>query len=67
MGATAHLAADQTGTLQRLDVFRSGRKRHVKWFRKLAYCLLATRKYAKHPPAGGVAEGMKDGIELGCL
>ena len=67
MGAAAHLATDQPGVLQRLDVLRGGRERDREGFRKLAYRSLAAGKLAKHPPARGVAEGVKDGIQLGCL
>jgi hypothetical protein len=65
--AAAHLATDQPGSLQRLDVLGGGRQRHGEGFRKLAYSPLATSEIAKHPPARGIAEGMKDGIEPGCL
>ena len=64
MGAAAHLATDQPGVLQRLDVLRGGRERDSEGFRKLAYRSLATGEFAKHPPARGVAEGVKDGIQL---
>ena len=67
MGAAAHLAADQPGVLQRLDVLRGGRERDREGFRKLAHRSLATGEVAQHLPARGVAEGMKDGIELRCL
>ena len=67
MGAAAHLATDQPGVLQRLDVLRGGRERDSEGFRKLAYRSLATGEFAKHPPARGVAEGVKDGIQLGRL
>jgi hypothetical protein len=64
MGAAAHLAADQPGFLQRLDVLRGSRERHGEGFRQLANRSLATGEVAKHPPARGVAEGMKDGTQL---
>lgn len=65
MGAAAHLATDQAGVFQRFNVFRGGRERDGKGLRELAYRALATGEFAQHPPAGGVAEGMKDGIQLG--
>ena len=64
MGAAAHIATDQPGILQRLDVLRGGRERDREGFRKLAYRPLATGELAKHPPPGGVAEGVKDGVQL---
>ena len=64
MGAPAHLATDQPGILQRLDVLRGGRERDIEGFRKLAYGSLALGELEKHPPARGVAEGVKDGIQL---
>ncbi len=64
MGAAAHLATDQSCVLQRLDVLRGGRERDREGFRKLADRPLAVGEFAQHPPAGGVAEGVKDGIEL---
>jgi hypothetical protein len=67
MGAAAHLATDHPGVLQRLDVLRGGRERNSEGFRKLAYRALAKGEFAKHPPARGVAEGAKDGIQLRCL
>jgi hypothetical protein len=45
-------------------VLRGGRERNSEGFRKLAYRSLATGELAKHPPARGVAEGVKDGIQL---
>ena len=64
MGAAAHLATDQPGVLQRLDVLRGGRERDRERLRKLAHRSLAVGEFAKHPPARGVAEGVKDGIQL---
>ena len=64
MGAAAHLAADQPGVLQRLDVLRGGRERDREGLGELADRPLAAGEFAQHPPAGGVAEGVKDGIEL---
>ena len=67
MGAAAHLATDQPGILQRLDVLGGGRERDREGFRELAYRPLAAREFAKHLPARGVAEGVKDGVQLRCL
>ena len=67
MGAAAHLAPDEPGVFQRLDVLRGGRERDRKGFRKLTDRSLATGEFAKHPSARGVAEGVKDGIELRCV
>ena len=63
MGAAAHLASDQPGVLQRLNMLRGGRERNGEWFRKLAYRSLAVGEFAKHLPAGGVPERMKDRIQ----
>ena len=65
MGAAAHLAADQPGILQRLDVLRGGGKRDREGFRELADGALATGELAQHLPPRGVAERVKDGIQLG--
>jgi len=62
--AAAHLATDQPGVLQRLDVFRGRRERHGKGLCKLAYRSFPTGELAKHSPTRGIAEGVKDGIEL---
>ena len=64
MGAAAHLATDQPGVLQRLDVLGGGCERDGEGLRKLADRPLAAGELAKHPPARGVAEGVKDGIQL---
>ena len=64
MGPATHFATDQPRVLQRLDVLRGRRERHGEGFRKLADRSLAAGEFAKHLPAGGVAEGVKDGVEL---
>jgi hypothetical protein len=33
----------------------------------LAYRSLATREFAKHPSVRCVAEGVNDGVHLGCI
>jgi hypothetical protein len=48
-------------------VLRGGRERDREGFRKLAYRSLATGELAKHVPARGIAERVKDGIHLKCL
>jgi hypothetical protein len=60
MGATAHLATDQPGILQRFDVFRGSRKRNSKRFRELTHRSLTEGKFAKHSSSRGIAEGVKD-------
>ena len=67
MRAAAHLAADQPGTLQRLDVLGGGAERDREGLRQLANRPLAAGQLAKHVPAGGIAEGVEDGVELGGL
>lgn len=67
MSAAAHLATDQSGMFQHLDVLRGSLERDCEGFRKLAYRSLATGERTKHPPARGVAEGVKDGIQLSCV
>ena len=64
MSAPAYLAMDQSGVLQCLNVFGGGRERHREGFSKLAYRSLTAGQFAKHPPAGGVAQGAKDCIQL---
>ncbi len=64
VGAAAHLASDQPGVLERLDVLRGGRERDSEGLGQLADRSLVVGEFAKHPPACGVAEGVKDGIQL---
>ena len=63
MGAAAHLAADQPGMLQRLDVFRGGGERNRKRFGELAHGAFAVGQLAQHLPARGVAERVEDRVE----
>ena len=65
MRAAAHLATDQPGVLQRLDVLRGGRERDREGLRELAHRPFAAREFAEHPPTGGIAEGVEDGVQLG--
>jgi hypothetical protein len=48
-------------------VLRGGRERHGEGLRQLAYRSFFTSEVAKHLSAGGIAEGMKDGIKPRCL
>jgi hypothetical protein len=45
-------------------VLRGGRERDREGFGELAHRPLAAREVAQHPAAGGVAEGVKDRIQL---
>ena len=65
MRAAAHLAADQPGALQRLDVLGGGVERDREGLRQLADRPLAAGKLAQHPPARRVAESVEDGVQLG--
>ena len=67
MGAAAHLATDQPGASSTLMCLEAAASDMAKGSRKLAYRSLAAGEIAQHPPARGIAEGMKDGIEPGCL
>lgn len=67
MSAAAHLATDQPGVFQRLDVLRSGSKRDREGFRKLPDRLRATGEFVKHPSTRGVAQGVKNRIHLTCI
>jgi hypothetical protein len=48
-------------------VLRGRRQRDGEGLRKLADRSLAAGEFPKHSPARGVAEGVKDGSELGPL
>jgi hypothetical protein len=65
MGAPAYLAPDQPGMLQRPDVLRGGGERDGEGPGELADRPLASGEGPQHVPAGGIAEGVEDGIELG--
>ena len=65
MRAPAHLALDQPGAFQDLDVLRGRRERDGEGLRELADGSLAGREFEKHAPARGVAERVEDGSELG--
>ena len=62
MGATAHLAPDQPGVFERLDVLRGRRERDRERLRKLADRSLPGAS-SKHPPTSFVAESMKDSVQ----
>ena len=65
VGAAAHLALDQPGALQRLDVPGRGRQRDGKRFGQLAYRLLAASQASQHLAARGVAQRVVCGVQLG--
>jgi hypothetical protein len=67
MGAPAHLAADHAGALQNLDMLRRRRQRNRKWGRQFTHRPFPPRQITQHLAAGGVSQGMKDGIHLQCL
>ena len=67
VSAPAHLAADQSGVLEHLDVLGGRGERHGEGLRQLAHRPFAADELAEHPPAGRVAEGVKDRGELGRL
>ena len=64
MGAPAHLAAHQPGTLQRLDVLGGGLQGDGEGLCELADRALAGGEIAQHLPPRGVAQGVEDGVEL---
>ena len=65
MGAPAHLALDQAGAFKNLDVLRGRRQRHGERLGKLADGALAGGEFEQHAPAGGVAQRVEDGGQLG--
>jgi hypothetical protein len=67
MRAAAHLTPEQPGVLQHLDVLRGRRERDREGGRQLADRARALGEFVQHPPACGVAEGMKDGIQVSGL
>src|SRR5258708_39027955 len=67
MCTAAHLAPDQPGILQRLDVLGGGGQRHGERLRQLVHRSLAASQAAEHPPACGVAKSVKDRAQLRCL
>ena len=64
MRAAAHLAPEQPGVLQHLDVLRGRGKRDREGGRQLADRARALGEVAQHLPARGVAEGTKDNIQV---
>jgi len=64
MGASAHLALDQSGAFKHLDVLRGRRKRHCKGLGELADGSLTGGELEKHLTARGIAQRMKDRTEL---
>src|SRR5262245_61471467 len=67
MRAAAHLAPEQPGVLQHLDVLRGRRERDREGGCQLADRTRTLGEVAQHLPARGVAKGMKNGIELRSL
>ena len=67
MGPAAHLAPDHPSLLQHLDVLRGGGERDREGLGELAHRALARAQLAQHPAAGGIAQGVKDGVEVGCM
>ena len=63
MNAATHLAMNQPGFLQGLDVLRGGLERDREGFGELTHGSLAACQFVKHPPASGVAQGVKDAVE----
>src|SRR5208283_2078650 len=61
--APAHLAPDEPGVLERLDVLRRRRQRNRERLGELGHRPLAAGEFPKHPPPCGVAEGVEDGVE----
>ena len=64
MGAPAHLALDQSGAFQDLDVLRGRRERHGEGLRELADRSLAGGEFEQHAPARRVAERVEDVAQL---
>ena len=67
MSAPAHLSANQSGVLQRLDMLRGRRQRNLEGLGELADRPLPAGECVKHAPARRIAQGVKDGIQLGRL
>ena len=65
--AAAHLAADQAGVLQRLDVLGGRGERDRERLGKLPDRALAVGEIAQHLAARAVAEGVEERVELRCL
>lgn len=64
MNAPPHLPADKPRIFQRLDMFRGGGERYVERPGQLAHRSLTKGKIAQHRAPRGVAEGMKDSVEM---
>jgi hypothetical protein len=65
MDAAKHLARDEAGAFERLDVLGRRRQRHAQRLGQLANGLLALRQAMEHLPPRRVTQGVEDGIELG--
>ena len=64
MGAAAHFTADQTGILQRLDVLGGGLQGDGEGLGELTHRAFAVAQFAQHLAARGVAERMKNCVQL---
>ena len=65
MGAPAHLAPNQAGAFQRLDVLGCRGERHGEGLRQLPDGALPVGQVPKHIAPGRVAKRVEDGIEPG--
>ena len=63
MGPATHLATDQPGALERLDVLRRRGERDREGLCELTDGPFAGGEVGQHAAAGGVAEGVEDGVE----
>jgi hypothetical protein len=59
--------SEHPGLLQHLDVLRGRRQRDREGLRQLAHRALGLGEIAQHPPAGGIAQSVEDGVEVGCM
>ena len=65
VGAPAHLARISPAPSRTLMCFEAAASEMAKGSRELAHSSLPGGKLEKHPPAGRIAQRMKDGTELG--
>ena len=63
MGAPAHVAADQPGGLQHLDMLRCRGERHGEGFGEFADRPFACGQLVQHRAPRGIAERVEDGVE----
>lgn len=62
--ASAHGSLHEPGSLERLNVLRRRRQRHLVGLGKLANCVLARRQPLEHTAPSGVSERTEDKVEL---